>query len=849
MIKRSLICFLFIFSLNNTLAQNPDIKKGLVIDYETKLPITNASVIFNTAKKFIYKTQTDSSGFFSIPPNVLNSYTEIKISRLNYYTLELNNKKSEKEKTLSIYELSPKGITLKEVVIKRNKRYRDTSIIDLTKEVFERNVMINDLFSQRGLYKDEKGNLYYNEKPVAELVVNGEVFFGKNNTKIYDKLPALAVAEIEIIETNIDSVTNTTLLNPTLRLNLRLKEKYNKGKFGSIISGIGTTKRYIAFANLFIYNNKQQISLTTNINNIDINEVQTDPIINFSPTGNNTVKKNTEITYRNLFNKKIEVNFSGKVRTEDRSFFVEQQREEMTTSQSSKSKSTSVSNYFKLDDLKLNIRYTLDSLNSFQFHNAFNYDHIENIDIINYLIRSNESTIVSDLNKNRNTKKNIFKTSLIYEKRNAKKKGRLFQLNILNEQIKNNVLETSTFFEKQHFLNFFASKYIKENNWAISASFIEPLGDQGYVKLVTTYKRDLLSFYSSHTGDSAIENLKDFDELSNSYIQPAISFQRTFNKTSLDATIKGMINLRTINNSTQLSSSLFNTDYNINANRNINKKTHLSWNYSSITNYPTANQLTSIANSFDLISQMRGNINLKPETKQSSGISYDSRISDSLSIIAVVEANRYNNTFGYNLNTETGKPQISFIDNIGKSFGAQANLSISKTFFYLGNINFRIGFNYAENPTIVNTKKTTTKGSGFTLSLSTTRSIVKGLTFSPTATSSYNRYSYEMGKQDLLTLIYTDKIALNIWGIEVNNYPILNFSNGTVNNLTWAVNSEIKKKIFKGYGLIWIKAYDLFNSFKFQGSLFNSSYTQSTTYSNLHQYFMIGASIKFNNLK
>lgn len=850
MIKSALLSFFLFLFIDTALAQTKDIIKGTVIDYETKLPIINASVYLIANKKAIHNTLTDSTGFFTIPLSIFSTYTAIRISRLNYHSLEILKKDNDSnDKGVTIYELSPKGIELKEVVIKKNKRYRDTSIIDLSKETFERSIMIEDLFSQRGLYTDENGKLYYNGKPVAEVIVNGGDFFGKNNTKIYDKLPALIADQIEIVETNIDSITNTTLLTPILRVNLKLKEKYNKGKFGSVVSGIGTTKRYISSANLYTYKDKQQISIATNINNIDINEVQMEPIINFSATGNNAVKKNAAVTYRNVFSKKLEVDFSGKIKTENRLFSVEQQREEMSISQFSKSKNISLSNSLKLEDVKLNIRYTLDSLNSFQFSQIFNYDRIRNVDTISYLIQSNGSTTISDVDKNRKIKINTVKTSFIYEKKISSKMGRLFQLNIISEQMHHDVSENSNIFEKNNHYTFLGNRNADENISTVNTMFTEPLGEQGYIKFLATFKKEVLNSSSLITDTATIDS-QIFNGLISSYIQPGFVFQRTYDKISFDGTVKGTINSRSVNNKRPFSTPLLNIDYNINVNRNFNKKTHLSWNYSSVTNYPTANQLTSISNTFDLISQMQGNINLKPEVKQSSVISYDSRISDSLVVIVEAEALNYNNKFGYNLSTDSYKPQISYIDNVGKSIGAQISLSITKNFRRIGNFNYRITLNYNENPIILNSKKTLTKTSGIMQSISTNRSIMKGLSLSPTLSSSYNSSIYDISTQKILTLVYTDKIALDFLGIEINNYPIINFSTGVMTkNLTWAINSEAKKKIFKGYGLLWVKAYDIFNSYKFQSNSFGPSYTQSTTYSNLNRYFLLGCSIKFNNLK
>lgn len=71
---------------------------------------------------------------------------------------------------LGNFELTASTIHLKEVIIKKNRRYRDTSSIDLSKENFERSVMIDDLFSQKGLSKDANGKIFYKGNPVSDIL-------------------------------------------------------------------------------------------------------------------------------------------------------------------------------------------------------------------------------------------------------------------------------------------------------------------------------------------------------------------------------------------------------------------------------------------------------------------------------------------------------------------------------------------------------------------------------------------------------------------------------------------------------------------------------------------------------
>ena len=63
------------------------------------------------------------------------------------------------------------------------------------------------------------------------------------------------------------------------------------------------------------------------------------------------------------------------------------------------------------------------------------------------------------------------------------------------------------------------------------------------------------------------------------------------------------------------------------------------------------------------------------------------------------------------------------------------------------------------------------------------------------------------------------------------------------------MNGEIKKNFLKTYGTLWLKMYDIFNSFKYTNNIVGDSYVQTTRFSNVQRYLLLGISLKFNNMK
>lgn len=205
------LCFIFI-SYHSSMAQKQDYSKGRVLDSESKQPLSDVNVKFYQSSSVLYQTHTDTAGYFYLPNKLIEVFNLLKIDHLGYSSIEIKKDKMySKSLTSSLgqFELKRTAFLLKEVVIEKDRQYSDTSIIDLSKENFHRSIMIDDLFSMNGLSKDKYGQLFFKGKPISNITLNGSDFFGKNNTKIYDKLPALTLENIEIVETNIDSITNT----------------------------------------------------------------------------------------------------------------------------------------------------------------------------------------------------------------------------------------------------------------------------------------------------------------------------------------------------------------------------------------------------------------------------------------------------------------------------------------------------------------------------------------------------------------------------------------------------------------------------------------------------------------
>jgi hypothetical protein len=861
MIKGILITLILFANLPYKIYAQATNFTGRIFNKENHSPIENSDLTIYKNKNIIYRTTTDSIGSFEIPSAYFKQSDVIKIHALSFKDIEIYKTKLNVNNTKDIYSLGefylkPQKLTLKEVIIKSKKRYRDTTKIDLSKNNFERSIMITDLFSKDyGFTKDANGQLFYKGKLISDVLVNGAEFFGKNNMDIYHLLPALVLDNIEIVETNIDSTTNTTILKPILTVNLKLKEKYNKGKFGNFNLGLGTSNRNIINTNLFTYINKEQISLNINTNNINIGDNSLlDPSVDFSTNGNDLTSTNAKFTYRNIFAKKITVNFDLKGKIEDRNFVSESDRQEVNTNMFSKIFNSSDTKSFNINDTRLSLNYAIDSLSNISISQTYNHSQVKEIDSLNYNIKLDSSNTISQLKRTRNSTTDLFNTKFEYNKRFSSKKGRLLNFGI---DLKYNNYKIDEFDNVYDMFNQNLNKYfingnrlIKEINYNINSNYTEPLGENGYVNFSLSYEKDKLNYKPQISSDTIINNKDIPSTLNNNYFRFGIKFQKTFNRFSFDIKIISILNLRNIQ---QYTDTKYYLNINSKADYKINNKQSLSLNYSDITNYPDVSILTGFNNTFDLISQTSGNIYLKPEEKKSLQISYNLKTSESDNINLTGKVDHYDQKFGLNYINSFDSGNItesSFEDNIGSSNSGQITFSYLKNLTNDNYLNYTNGITYQENPTIINNKLMLNNGIVLNQSFSTSIKIIKSLlSTTPLFTTSYSKYFYGNTSVDLITLTYSGKISSTFKTLKLDLYPVFNYNHSINNDKSFSMNGKLSKSIFKNYGLIWMQAYDIFNSFKYINNYISSSNYQSIKYSNLNRYVILGVSFKFNNMK
>ncbi len=854
---RLIICLLIILSFKGY-SQDRHIE-GITIDTITSQVVKKATIAIysNGVKSGEYLT--DINGHFKIPEGLFFSGDLLEIIADGYNDLVYDKKKIKELKKKNVFQfiLSPKGISLREVVIKNRKRYRDTLSIDLSNEKYEKNLMINDLLSgSKGFSKDINGKLFYKGKEVSDVQLNNGDFFGKNNLDIYKYLPALILSDIQIVETDIDSLTNTNLITPKIKVNLRLKSEFKNGKFGGLNAGYGNKGRYLLATDLYQYKNNEQVSLVLNSNNISAGDNQyIEPSVGAPSVGNQILSNSAKLTYRNiLLRNKIEVEGAIKLKRADQNMSSESLRQETNFNQLSHTTNSSSSKLFGIEEANLNVSYSIDSLTSLTAKHIFSYNRNQQNDSISYSIKNDSKESSSQLIKNRIDDETSLVTQIQFQRRSSSKKGRFLDFYFNSDYKKfykkelNSIFSLSNSSRDDYFIN--GNRRATQKKVSGTASLTEPLNEKGYLQAILSFNNDVINYDANVVSDSLLSYLNDPSGINNRYLTTGAKFHYTFEKIDIGSSINGVANFRDIDDNSSLEqSNLFFINMNFAGIYKLNSRKKLSLNYSRDTNYPTIGQLTMINNSFDLISQMDANIYLRPEIKKRTEFIYENRSSDSLNFQISGGITSYKSKFGYFTINSSGSYQISYIDNIGTTNSFDLNFLIGK--FLIGRMwNYRVGLNYDNNPTVLNYVRVANKGMRVNQNLSTDIAILRMLHLYPTLSVNYSEYSYSDNKINVFDLTYSDKISIKFSkNLSLTAYPIFNYSRNIDKRTTWALNAECRYDFSKSQASIWLKGYDLFDSFKYNNNYLGASYTQSVTYSNLNRYIVGGFSIKFNNMK
>ncbi len=122
-----------------------------------------------------------------------------------------------------------------------------------------------------GIEVERNGNIKAQGKDVKNVLVDGKEFFGSDPKMATKNLEAIAVEKVQVFDkkSEVAEFTGVDDGEEEKTINLKLKEDYKQGGFGSARLALGTEDTYSAKLNYFRFNPKMQSSLIFAANNLN----------------------------------------------------------------------------------------------------------------------------------------------------------------------------------------------------------------------------------------------------------------------------------------------------------------------------------------------------------------------------------------------------------------------------------------------------------------------------------------------------------------------------------------------------------------------------------------------------
>lgn len=264
-----LFIFLLVFQLS--VSATPVKISGIVVDKKTGEPLPAATIIENATNGTI----TNIDGEFVL--NIKDAGEKITLSfRYVGYTSRtkvfLNTGRIV---DAGVIHLSQDALKIDEVVVKGKipiaKQKGDTLAFNAAAvKVHSEAKGLNVLKKLPG-FSVKNDKIETQGEQVKKVFINGKPYFEDDPKNALNSLPADIIGSIELFDDygEVAAFTGYSSGNSTKAINIVTKPEYQNKVFGKITGGYGTNNRYDAEGNLFFSDEKQDLSLVFENNNIN----------------------------------------------------------------------------------------------------------------------------------------------------------------------------------------------------------------------------------------------------------------------------------------------------------------------------------------------------------------------------------------------------------------------------------------------------------------------------------------------------------------------------------------------------------------------------------------------------
>ena len=251
--------------------------KGKITDPDN-FPLESATVYITSVKDsaMVDYTITSKNGSWELKTRAINKPVFLKISFVGFSDYKEKFESLTENKDFGTIKLSDKSTNLNEVVIQG-----ETPPIRIKSDTLEFNAEsfkvrpdanVEALLKQLpGVEIDEEGKITVNGKEVNQILVNGKPFFDKDGKIAIQNLPAEIINKVQVTDTKTkkEELSGDKASGNNASINLTIDEDKNKGFFGRVMGGYGSSDRYESSALVNYFKGPRKISLLASSNNIN----------------------------------------------------------------------------------------------------------------------------------------------------------------------------------------------------------------------------------------------------------------------------------------------------------------------------------------------------------------------------------------------------------------------------------------------------------------------------------------------------------------------------------------------------------------------------------------------------
>ena len=248
---------------------------GKVINDSDHTPLIGVGVlIYSPDSSKQYSGTTDKNGIFAIYSVPNGKYT-LQTSYIGFQTV--TTQVNANKQTVSVGALKMKWMTTTmQVATIQGKvipveQKGDTTEFNADAYKTHPDASAEDLVNKMPGVSSQNGSVTVNGETVAQVLVDGEPFFGNDPTIALKNLPAEVIDKIQVFDKASDQAQFTGVDDGQAQktINIITKKNRRNGTFGKGYAGYGTDQRYLVGGNLNQFNGTSRLSIIGLANNVN----------------------------------------------------------------------------------------------------------------------------------------------------------------------------------------------------------------------------------------------------------------------------------------------------------------------------------------------------------------------------------------------------------------------------------------------------------------------------------------------------------------------------------------------------------------------------------------------------